>query len=505
MKNKIIKLILLLNFIAIQSFSQYVPDGSKIVATDWIDLTGDGVLQGSRTFLSPDGSTLLFSSPYDSLEYGACWIYTRDSSGWNYQAKLVPDSVDGAAQILGIGMNAAGNRIAIGGGANNFGVGAIWIFELQNNIWVRTQKITVQDTIGNSRLGQSIAMSPDGINLIAGGPEDNNLIGAVWTFEFNGTAYVQTQKIIPNDNIGIANFGISVNISKDGNRIAVGGPYDNSFIGAAWIFDKDTAGVWQQTGNKLVANDYLDSPFLGQAISLAPQGDVLAIGGHNNDVTSNNGIGPKGGSWIFSFNGTNWSQTTPRLLGTGYVPLTSVSQGISLALSYSGDTLVVGGDNDENGEGSVWIFIRNGNNWIQSGNKINPVDEDNGSFGAHFASSLSMDYSGENIAIGGASDADYIGATWVYKISTLQNIQGNTKANQNEIVFYNNSILAFKNLNNATRIEIFDVTGRLNYSQKIELKTLALDIHPKITTGLFLVVVRSENGDVLSYGKFIKL
>jgi hypothetical protein len=483
--------------------AQYLPDGPKIVASDWIDFSGDGILQGTNVYLTKDGNTLLFSAPYDSLEYGSCWIYERDSNGWNYQDKLIPDSVIGSAQILAITMNRAKNRIAIGGGANNGGVGAIWIFDKVGSNWIRSQIISVTDTIGNSRLGYSLAMSADGNILISGGPEDNGIVGAVWTFKYNGSAYVRTQKLVPNDVVGIAQFGYLVGISEDGNRLTASGPLDNGYIGAVWIFDRDESNIWTQTGTKLVPSDYLDTPFVGTGLSLAPQGNVVAIGAQNNDDTSNNGIGPKGGTWIFSFNGTSWTQTTSRILGTGAQPLQGIYQGISVATSYSGDTLAVGGYGDENGEGSVWIFIKNGTNWLQSGSKINPVDEDNGTFGAHFGTSLHMNYSGSSFAVGAASDANYIGATWVYKTSTTVGLSNIVGSNNSPIYFDGKNHLLFQQINKSATILIHDLSGKLVIEKNINKDTNSFELSSNLSNGLFIASIISMDGNAISRGKFI--
>lgn len=482
--------------------AQYSPDGPKIVASDWID-SGDGVLQGANVHLTNDGATLLFSGPFDSLEYGSCWIYERDSLGWNYQDKLVPDSVIGSAQILAITMNRTKDRIAIGGGANNGGVGAIWIFDKVGSNWIRSQIIFVTDTIGNSRLGYSLAMSPDGNTLISGGPEDNGIVGAVWIFEYNGSAYIQTQKLVPNDVVGFAQFGYLVSISENGNRFAASGPLDNDYIGAVWIFDRDSSNTWTQTGTKLVPSDYLDTPFLGTGLSLAPQGDVVAIGAQNNDDTSNNGIGPKGGTWIFSFNGTSWTQTTLRLLGTGAQPLQGIYQGISVATSYSGDTLAVGGYGDENGEGSVWIFIKNGTNWLQSGLKINADDEDNGAFGAHFGTSLYMNYSGSSFAVGAASDDNYIGATWVYKTSTTLGLSNFVGSNSSPIYFDGKNHLLFQQMNESATILIHDLSGKLVLEKNISTQANSFELPLNLSNGLFIASIISMDGNAIARGKFV--
>ena len=38
--------------------------------------------------------------------------------------------------------------------------------------------------------------------------------------------------------IGASNQGTSVSLNSNGNLLAVGGPNDNNFTGAVWIFEK---------------------------------------------------------------------------------------------------------------------------------------------------------------------------------------------------------------------------------------------------------------------------
>src|ERR1700693_1749610 len=45
--------------------------------------------------------------------------------------------------------------------------------------------------------------------------------------------------------------GLSVALSADGNTAIVGGNYDNSQTGAAWVYTRGS-GVWTQQGLKLV-------------------------------------------------------------------------------------------------------------------------------------------------------------------------------------------------------------------------------------------------------------
>jgi hypothetical protein len=55
----------------------------------------------------------------------------------------------------------------------------------------------------------------------------------------------QGNKLVGNGAIGTANQGYSVALSSDGNTAIMGGPYDNSEIGAAWVFTRSN-GFWAQ-------------------------------------------------------------------------------------------------------------------------------------------------------------------------------------------------------------------------------------------------------------------
>src|SRR5262245_22849771 len=62
------------------------------------------------------------------------------------------------------------------------------------------------------------------------------------------------------------------------------------------------------------------------------------------------------------------AQQGSKLVGTGAGP-GSASQGSSVSVSADGNTALVGGDNDNNAAGAVWVFTRSGGVWTQQGSK----------------------------------------------------------------------------------------------------------------------------------------
>src|SRR5208282_6465388 len=85
--------------------------------------------------------------------------------------------------------------------------------------------------------GYSVALSEDGNTAIWGGHSDNEDVGAAWVFTRSGTTWTQQgSKLVGTGATGQAQQGYSVALSALGNAAIVGGPYDNSFAGAAWVF-----------------------------------------------------------------------------------------------------------------------------------------------------------------------------------------------------------------------------------------------------------------------------
>ena len=92
-------------------------------------------------------------------------------------------------------------------------------------------------------LGASAALSADGNIAIVGGYNDNLdpnsglSLGAAWVFTQSGGFWTQQGgKLVGSGAVGRTGQGVSVGLSGDGNTAIVGGVYDNSTTGAAWVF-----------------------------------------------------------------------------------------------------------------------------------------------------------------------------------------------------------------------------------------------------------------------------
>jgi hypothetical protein len=112
-------------------------------------------------------------------------------------------------------------------------------------------KLVGSGAVGLAQQGYSVALSADGNTAIVGGPDDDTNVGATWVFTRSGGIWTQQgSKLVGTGAVGIDAQGVSVALSADGNTAIVGGYQDNSNTGAAWVFTR-SGGVWTQQ-SKLV-------------------------------------------------------------------------------------------------------------------------------------------------------------------------------------------------------------------------------------------------------------
>jgi len=268
---------------------------------------------------------------------GAVYVFARINGNWQQQAYLKASNTD-AEDSFGwaLGLSADGNTLAVGAayeGSSSTGVngvqnnnwasrsGAVYLFERLNGSWSQTNYIKASNTDVGDSFGIRLSLSAEGNTLavaaynedsaatgINGNQNDDTFssAGAVYVFEkANGAwqqqAYVKSSNIENNDF-----FGISVDLSGNGNTMVVGAFFEDSTAigiggnefdnalnsaGAAYVFVRNN-GNWQQQAYLKASNtDTASSSWFGFSSSLSTDGETLAIGARSE---SNNAAGING-------------------------------------------------------------------------------------------------------------------------------------------------------------------------------------------------------------------
>lgn len=397
----LIVIILVVSKISLVS-SQFVQQGTKLVGAGAIG----GALQGYSVSLSSDGNTVLIGGYRNDGFAGAAWVFTRNGEVWSQQGNaLVGKGAAGvASQGYSVSLSSEGNTALVGGIGDSGNAGAAWVFSRNGGVWDEEgAKLVGTGATGRSLQGSAVSLSSDGNTAIVGAPTDNNNTGAAWIFTRNGSGWVQQgSKLVGMGSDGRPVYqGCSVSVSADGNTAIVGGYHDDGGVGAAWIFTRNGT-VWSQQGCKLVGKEAAGYALQGVSVALSSDGNTAIVGGWSD----NNGMGA---AWVFVRIGSVWSQQDTKLVGSGVAG--GAAQGSSVSISSNGTTALVGGYLDSSGTGAVWVFRRSGTAWHQEGKKIVGKGAEGES---HQGVCVSLSSDGSTCAAGGHFDSCFTGAVWIF-------------------------------------------------------------------------------------------
>lgn len=310
-----------------------------------------------------------------------------------------------AGEGLSVSISNDGNTAIVGGTGPTVvdgPGGAAWVFRRSGEVWTQQAKLVGTGAIGNADQGTSVSLSSDGNTAIAGGPGDNRDAGAAWVFTRSSRVWRQQAKLVAEGTSFL--FGYSVSLSGNGNTAIVGGPLDNGSAGAAWVFVR-SRGVWSQQA-KLVGTGVTGGfATQGTSVSLSADGNTAIVGGFND----NNGVGA---AWVFVRSHRVWAQQA-KLVGTEAVG--TALQGQSVSISDDGNTVIVGGPEDNGDVGAVWVFTRSHGVWTQQGSKLVGTGVV-GSFALQ-GYSVSLSGNGNAAIVGGWADNNNAGAAWVFSRS----------------------------------------------------------------------------------------
>ena len=236
-------------------------------------------------------------------------------------------------------------------------------------------------------------------------------------------------------------IGGGVAISGDGNTIAVGAQHESSSArgingnqdnddaynaGAVYVFAR-TGANWAQQAYVKASNADSGDHF-GNVVALSADGNTLAVsayfesGGATgiNGNQADNSIPQSGAVYVFTRNGTTWTQqayikaSNTGTAGVGDVPGDGDQFGFSLALSDDGNTLAVGAtsedsvangingnqtDNSTSSAGAVYVFARTGPTWAQQA-YIKSDAPPMATGGDQFGYSVALNADGNTLAIG---------------------------------------------------------------------------------------------------------
>jgi hypothetical protein len=293
-----------------------------------------------------------------------------------------------------VAMSEDGTRIAIGAPANDgngSNSGHVRVYTRSGSGWAQTGADINGEAINDSA-GYSVAMSRDGNRIAIGAPYNDgsfNDSGHVRVYTWSGTAWTQ----LGDDINGEALFdqsGYSVAMSRDGSRIAIGAPYNNgngADSGHVRVYTW-SGTAWEKTGLDIDGEAVDDQS--GYSVAMSEDGRRIAIGARRNDENGND----SGHVRVYTWNDTAWIKTGLDIDGEAVVD----QSGYSVAMSADGTRIAIGApwnDSNSTDTGHVRVYTWNDTAWIKTGSDIDGEASDDSS-----GYSVAMSEDGTRIAIG---------------------------------------------------------------------------------------------------------
>ncbi len=293
-------------------------------------------------------------------------LYTALARGQCLEEKLTASDAR-SFHLFGVSVSVSGDTAVVGAARDTDGCavgldcGSAYVFRFNGSSWVEEQKLTASDAMAEDHFGNSVSVSGDTAVIGANGDDcaAGFSCGSAYVFRFNGTSWIEEQKLTAYNAAAQAFVGWSVSVS--GDTIVVGALWDecatSPFCGSAYIYRFDgTSWIQEQ---KLTASDATAGDRFGASVSVS--GDTAVVGAAEKYCAAG---GSCGTAYVFQFNGTSWDQQQ-KLTASDAV----ARDRFGISVSVKGNTALVGALGDDcaggSGCGAAYVYRFNGNSWVE--------------------------------------------------------------------------------------------------------------------------------------------
>ena len=420
-------------------------------------------------------------------------VYQNTGGTWAQIGEDIDGEAPGDDSGSAVSLSDDGSIVAIGArlhDVQNPWSGHVRIFQYIGGTWTQLgQDIEAENADDNC--GMSVSLNGDGNIVAIGSPRNDgngSNSGHVRIFQYTGGSWTQIGADIDGEYAGDRSGDPNrVSLNNSGNIVAIGS--SNNFgggtdAGHVRIFQY-TGGSWTQIGADI--DGEAENDFLGTSVNLSNDGNILAIGAAEYD--------PFGGTFgngyvqVYQNTGGAWTQIGDDIVGEAY----GDRFGLSLSLSSDGSIVAIGApvnDGNGNASGHVRVYQNTGGTWAQIGEDI-----DGEAPGDDSGSAVSLSDDGSVVAIGAYLNDGINGVesghVRVFDLSTVMGIDDNSLHKFSVFPSPTSDILNIESETTITQIEIHNLFGQLVKSNKNQN---TIDIS-SVSQGVYFIKVKDENGN----------
>ncbi len=247
--------------------------------------------------------------------------------------------------------------------------GSAYVFRFDGTAWVHAQKLTASDAAEDDIFGYSVAIDQE--VAVIGAPLGDARTGSAYVFRYNGTDWVEEQKLTASDGNEGDQFGHSVSVCDD--VIVVSAVVDDdggTDSGSAYVFQfNPNTGAWDQVA-KLTASDGAALDLFGYSVSIS--NDVIVVGAYwDDDACPEDPQCNSGSAYIFEKPPEGWADMTE----TAKLTASDAAGGdywgdtFGTCVSIHGDIVLVGAPGNDDGgfaSGSAYVFMKPATGWADN-------------------------------------------------------------------------------------------------------------------------------------------
>ena len=180
------------------------------------------------------------------MDCGAAYVYRFNGSTWVEEQKLTAPKA-AAEDQFGQSVSVSENTAVIGAPfdvdcASELGCSSAYVYRFNGSTWVEEQRLTASDAAPNDQFGVSVSVSGDVV--IVGARSDDCAVGigcgSAYVHRFDGIAWVEQAKLTASDAAPGDYLGSSVGVSEDraiaGTLVAADACEPGSNCGLAYVF-----------------------------------------------------------------------------------------------------------------------------------------------------------------------------------------------------------------------------------------------------------------------------
>lgn len=232
--------------------------------------------------------------------------------------------------------------------------GAVYIYKLNSGGWKLFQKLIPSDTSMMKLFGTSLKLYKS--TLLVGAPNDMGLSGSVYIYKFNGSVWMEDQKLTPEKSVPYQMFGNALDI---GAGYALIGSVSSGLTGRAsglvYMYTI-TPGKWKEE-TILSSPDFNENDLFGASITIVRDDMFLISAPRGHGSVSNSGV-------VYPFEKTNNTWIAGKKI---YSPNGKTNGLFGCATSYSKNRLLIGAMQeiaDTLNSGAAYIFkLEKSNTW----------------------------------------------------------------------------------------------------------------------------------------------